>query len=157
MLHCMKPEKKRKKIPSRMFRAEMEKIEQQKNVIHCPCGSGTAFKVCCEPYLNHEKYAPTPEALMRSRYTAYFKGNLDYIEATMRGPALIGFDKRRVPKYPQEWIGLEVIRAHGDLDPDIGYVEFIAHYLQNNKKNQMHEISKFHREEGRWYYVDGEH
>lgn len=134
-----------------------ERKKAQENFINCPCGSGADFKTCCGPCLTKEKPAKTPEALMRSRYTAYFKGNLDYIEETMRGPALMKFDKRIDPKHPQEWLGLEVIRAYNDLDPNVGYVEFIAKYKQNNTENKIHELSKFHREDGHWYYVDGKH
>ena len=85
------------------------------------------------------------------------KGNLDYIQQTMRGPALAKFDKRIDPKHPQTWLGLEVLNAYPDLDPHVGYVEFIAQYKQNNKTHRIHERSKFHREGGRWYYVDGEY
>jgi SEC-C motif-containing protein len=128
----------------------------QTNIIDCPCGSDSDFKACCGPYLHVQKYAATPEALMRSRYTAYFNGNLTYIEATMRGSALIKFNQGKNTKRTHEWLGLQVINAYDDLDPNVGYVEFIAKYKHNNKVHQIHERSKFHREEGRWYYVDGE-
>ncbi|HXH54244.1 MAG TPA: YchJ family metal-binding protein [Gammaproteobacteria bacterium] len=128
----------------------------QEKLISCPCGSGADFKACCSPYLHVEKYAPTPEALMRSRYTAYFNGNLTYIEATMREPALIKFHQQKNTKRTHEWLGLQVIAAYDDLDPNVGYVEFIAKYKHNNRADQIHERSKFHRKEGRWYYVDGE-
>jgi SEC-C motif-containing protein len=131
--------------------------KEWESLVNCPCGSGTDFKACCGLYLSGEKHPDTPEALMRSRYSAYFKGNLDYIQETMRGPALMKFDKRIAPKYPQTWLGLEVLNAYPDLDPNVGYVEFIAQYKQNNKTHRIHERSKFHREEGRWYYVDGEY
>ncbi len=131
--------------------------KSQEDFVNCPCGSSTDFKACCGLYLEGGKYPATPEALMRSRYSAYFKANMDYILKTMRAPALLKFDKRIDPKYPQEWLGLEVITAYNDLDPNIGYVEFIAKYKQNNKVNMIHELSKFHREDGRWYYVDGEY
>lgn len=128
----------------------------EENLINCPCGSNADFQACCAPYLHVTKYAPTPEALMRSRYTAYFKGNLTYIEATMRGPALVKFHQQRHVKRSYAWAGLQVITAYGDVNPNVGYVEFIAKYKHNNQANQIHELSKFHREEGRWYYVDGE-
>ena len=128
----------------------------QANLINCPCGSSADFKACCGPYLHRTKDAPTPEALMRSRFTAYFNENLTYIEATMRGPALIKFNQQKNTKRTYEWLGLQVINAYDHLDPNVGYVEFIAKYKHNNIADQIHERSKFHREEGRWYYVDGE-
>lgn len=131
--------------------------KSQQDLINCPCGSGRDYKNCCGPFISNEKQAHTPEALMRSRYTAYFKGNLDYIQATMREPALLKFNKRRETKYPQEWLGLNVINAYNDLDPNIGYVEFIAKYKQGGTEIQIHELSKFYREDERWYYVDGQY
>ena len=58
----------------------------------CPCGSGKPLSACCGPYLEGKEDPPTPEALMRSRYTAYTQGNLDYIEKTMKGNTLITWD-----------------------------------------------------------------
>lgn len=100
--------------------------------------------------------AKTPEALMRSRYTAYVEGKIDYIRRTMRSPARLNFNKKSITKRPREWLGLQVITSY--LDPDnsnIGYVEFIAKYRLENIEAQIHEISEFHFIEGRWYYVDG--
>ncbi|MBP9763931.1 MAG: peptide deformylase, partial [Gammaproteobacteria bacterium] len=77
----------------------------QANLINCPCGSSADFKACCGPYLHRTKDAPTPEALMRSRFTAYFNENLTYIEATMRGPALIKFNQQKNTKRTYEWLG----------------------------------------------------
>jgi SEC-C motif-containing protein len=123
----------------------------------CPCESGVDFPNCCEPFLQYKTYPETPEALMRSRYTAYFNGNLDYIKTTMRGKALSQFNKQHASKNPVAWIGLKILAIPNNADPNIGYVEFIATFKKNNIIDHIHELSKFHREEGRWYYVDGEH
>jgi len=45
----------------------------------CPCNSGLDYAECCEPYITGQKNAPTAEALMRSRYTAYVVHAIDYI------------------------------------------------------------------------------
>ena len=45
----------------------------------CPCGSGRSITVCCGPYVARSETAPTAEALMRSRYTAYTLGRTDYL------------------------------------------------------------------------------
>lgn len=49
----------------------------------CPCGSTEEFESCCSPYISGNRLAPTAEALMRSRYTAFTLGDLDYIESTI--------------------------------------------------------------------------
>ena len=92
---------------------------------------------------------------MRSRYTAYTMNNLDYIEATMRGPALALFNKKATQYPSTQWLGLEVLKSYMDpKNPTVGYVEFIAHYKDNGMENQIHELSEFHLEDGHWYYVD---
>ncbi|BBD09151.1 SEC-C motif domain-containing protein [Desulfovibrio ferrophilus] len=48
----------------------------------CPCGSGKEYTACCEPIINGTP-APTAEALMRSRYSAYVVGNIDYIQTSL--------------------------------------------------------------------------
>ena len=60
----------------------------------CPCGSNKPFAQCCEPYLQGKAIAPTPEALMRSRYSAYAMHQFDYIENTMKGAPLKNFNRK---------------------------------------------------------------
>ena len=47
----------------------------------CPCGSEKTYEDCCGPWHAGFKtgvHAPTPEALMRSRYRAYVLGLIEY-------------------------------------------------------------------------------
>ncbi len=118
----------------------------------CPCGSQQEYSLCCEPYLTNKRHPETPEALMRSRYAAYCLDNMDYIQASMRGRALVGFDA--VDAKRVSWIKLEVLNTTLDT-PHKGYVEFVATFMDNHILKSMHEKSEFIREEGRWYYVDG--
>ena len=126
----------------------------------CPCGSSQNYAACCGLYLDKIGTAPTPETLMRSRYTAYVAQNMAYIKATMRGPALAAFDQK-IAKMGHKnsgpkWLGLKVIKAY--LDPKnskIGYVEFVARYLEKGIEVRLHELSEFHEDNGRWYYVNG--
>jgi SEC-C motif domain protein len=127
-------------------------------IIACPCGSGKYYLACCGPYIAGEQLAPTPEALMRSRYTAYTQAKIDYIAATMKGKAALGFDQsmERSAVTQQKWLGLQVLKAEiSPQDENIGFVEFIASYHRDGKKRKLHERSEFHRENARWYYVDG--
>ena len=122
----------------------------------CACGSNKKYEKCCGVYIDQGKHAPGPEALMRSRYTAYTKANIDYIENTMSGKALHDFDKERSKIWAEQskWLQLKVIDSH-DIDADTGTVEFIAYYSMHDKPYHIHEISQFKREQGCWFYVDG--
>jgi SEC-C motif-containing protein len=123
----------------------------------CPCGLAYDYEACCGRYISGELAAPTPEALMRSRYTAYTLGKIDYIARTMRGPALVGFDSEQARAWAQAaiWLGLSIVSAPTAVGDD-GEVEFQARYRSQGKIHILHECSQFQRDvDGCWYYVDG--
>lgn len=122
---------------------------------NCPCGSGLSYPKCCGAYISHQQRPSTPEALMRSRYTAYTQVNLEYIAATMKSPAADHFDIEAAQAWASsvKWLGLEVIKTQHRANQ--GMVEFRAHYSIDGKKNILAEISQFHLEHGKWYYIDG--
>lgn len=123
----------------------------------CPCGNPKRYLDCCGAALQKNIPAETPEALMRSRYTAFVERKFDYIQKTMRPPASLKFNKKEAKKDHPEWLGLTVIHSSIDNDNNqLGYVEFKAHYKNIGKIFCIHEKSIFHCIEGRWYYVDGE-
>ena len=97
--------------------------------------------------------APSAEALMRSRYSAYVKELADYLLDTWH-------PSRRDPELPRfqagvKWLGLEVKR-HRVLDDSHAEVEFVARSKFGGRAHRLHENSRFLREGGRWYYVDGD-
>ena len=112
--------------------------------------------MCCEPYLTNTQDAPSPEALMRSRYTAYTMSNMDYIQKTMCGKAANGFnlDDARRRAAQVVWVGLQVLNAFIET-PKKGYVEFVAAFVAGSQLRQMHEVSEFAQIGGQWFYVDG--
>lgn len=121
----------------------------------CPCGSGRRYATCCGRYLDGGEMAPDAEALMRSRYAAYVLERKDYLLATWHAstcpsPADLDEDGPAV-----KWVGLE-IRHSGNPDGDHAVVEFVARYKVNGRAHRMHETSRFVREAGRWFYVDGD-
>jgi SEC-C motif-containing protein len=126
---------------------------------NCPCGSKKTYDACCGVFIEGKEKAKTPEELMRSRYSAYTKGDIRYIMATMQGPAAQGFDPTSALKWAQSvtWKKLEVLNS--SMDKNRGLVEFIAHYDdEHGKEKKMHEKSQFVLDEENqvWYYVDGE-
>jgi SEC-C motif-containing protein len=96
-------------------------------------------------------YAPTPEALMRSRYCAYVIGLSSYLLATWHPSSSPG----DLDLWPVKWLGLDV--RHCETDSDAGLVEFIARFRDTSGRAQrLHEVSRFVRMNGRWYYIDGQ-
>lgn len=124
-------------------------------MIQCPCGSQTDYIACCGLFLDKSQPAPNPEALMRSRYTAFTQARVDYLKKTMRGKPLENFDEANTALWAKQvkWINLKVIDSY--LDENCGYVEFIASYLEQGKKSAIHELSKFQRFDGQWFYIEG--
>jgi SEC-C motif domain protein len=118
----------------------------------CPCGSTKEYAECCEP-LHKGEPAPDAEALMRSRYSAFFLGLSDYIERSWHPSTRPKQVEPQGDDKPQ-WIGLQVKR-HDVIDDDRGVVEFIARYKLNDRAYAIHEISRFVRENGHWFYLDG--
>ncbi len=126
----------------------------------CPCGQRDAkqralgYAPCCGRFIDawETTPAPTAEALMRSRYSAFVLQDAAYLLATWHAstrPAALDFEP--VPK----WLGLEV-RAHLITGADTAEVEFVARYRVEGRAVRLHERSRFVREDGRWFYVDGD-
>ena len=130
----------------------MKKIRHPHLVI-CPCGSGQPYAACCGHWhagFAEKVHAPTPEALMRSRYSAYVRGLVDYLLATWHPSTSPG----ELTLSPVKWLGLEV--RHAEAAGDAGVVEFVARCREAGQAQRLHETSRFVREAGRWYYLDGQ-
>jgi SEC-C motif-containing protein len=117
-------------------------------------GRPLAFAACCGRWLADFDASPAPdaEALMRSRYCAFVLQDADYLLATWHAgtrPGELSFEPGA------KWLGLDV-RGHSVIDADHAEVEFIARYRQGGRAVRLHERSRFVREEGRWYYVNGD-
>jgi SEC-C motif domain protein len=121
----------------------------------CPCGSGRAYAHCCGRWHAgplHLK-APDAEALMRSRYAAYVLELGDYLQATWHASTRPAGGFTFEPGL--RWLGLEVKR-HGSTGPDVAVVEFVARSKLGGRAHRLHETSRFVREHGCWFYVDGD-
>ncbi len=124
--------------------------------MQCPCGSDKTYSACCQPYIDDNDIAPTAEALMRSRYSAYTQANTAYIQKTMQGKAAIGYDAQQSKQWAQqvEWLGLQVF-DHSPNNTD-ATVTFAARYRDNRGIHFIHEKSLFETKNGIWYYMDGD-
>jgi SEC-C motif-containing protein len=116
----------------------------------CPCGAGRTYAACCEP-LHNGQPAPSAEALMRSRYSAFALDLPDYIQrswhvSTRPGPV--------ADAAPARWLGLRIEHTE-TLADDRATVEFSARYKVGGRAFVLRETSHFTREDGHWFYVDG--
>ena len=121
----------------------------------CPCGRPTRYENCCGRFHSGPLHlqAPDAEHLMRSRYSAFVLDLADYLLATWHPstrPASLA------PNEPGlKWLGLDV-KQHRQQDETHATVEFVARSKLAGKANRLHECSRFLKEEGRWFYVDGD-
>ena len=124
----------------------------------CPCGSGARGKSCCGPVLDGTP-AATPEALMRSRYTAYATGAVSHLIATTApdGPHHVADTRAwraELEAYcaAVRFVGLTVHEA--SADGDTGRVGFTARFVHDGEERSLSEHSRFVRRDGRWLYLD---
>lgn len=117
----------------------------------CTCGSATPLEACCGPIVAGDKAAPTAEALMRSRYTAFATGHLEHLVRSWH-PDTRPTDLHLAAE--QTWLGLRVIdtTAGSALDAS-GEVEFVATYRTPAGVGELRERSRFVRLDGRWVYA----
>jgi SEC-C motif domain protein len=130
----------------------------------CPCRSMDQNKLnyenCCQPMVEGKKKAPTAEALMRSRYSAYVVKNIDYIDATQVTIEGEVYNKEEALKWAEssEWLGLEIVKTQkGEANDNSGLVEFIAHYKDKASGTELkhHETSSFGKHNGEWKFKSG--
>ncbi len=130
----------------------------QRMAAACPCGRldgkkrALSYGDCCARFVAHFETAPDAEHLMRSRYSAFVLEETDYLQATWHAsarPTRLDFEPG------VRWLGLSVkdFQVTGD---DRAEVEFVARYRVAGRAVRLHERSRFVREQGRWFYVDGE-
>jgi SEC-C motif-containing protein len=121
--------------------------------VGCPCG-GPHFALCCGP-IHAGAPAPTAEALMRSRYTAYTLGNGGYVAETQA--KTIDAEEAGAFGLSVRWLGLHIFeRVAGGPDDATGVVAFVARYAGTAGERALVEVSHFDRVDGRWRYLRGD-
>jgi SEC-C motif domain protein len=125
----------------------------------CPCGTGLELEACCGSIISGARPAPTPEALMRSRYTAYAQKNAVYIVDSHDPESRDDTDFAATRDWAERttWLGLEVLGTKaGGADDERGEVEFVARFAdEQGREHSHHERSTFVRRDGLWYFQDG--
>ena len=125
----------------------------------CPCTSGKTYGDCCGPLHAGSAFAPTAEALMRSRYSAYAVHNIDHIERTDHPNRRGDFDRKAAEQWAtlSEWVGMDILsKDKGGVDDSEGMVEFRANFKVKGQEHHHIERSTFAKVDGKWFYVDGQ-
>lgn len=126
--------------------------------MQCPCASQKDYAACCGPVIEQRRLAATAEELMRSRYSAYALGHVDWIIASQSPDGRQFVDRRATEEWSSraEWHGLEIVQTQeGGLGDAEGVVEFKARYKIQDEDIVHHEIASFRKEDDTWYFVDG--
>ncbi len=121
--------------------------------MNCYCQSGRTFGACCEPYLGGDQSAPSAEKLMRSRYSAFCTKNIDYVEETTDPQG--DFDREAALGWMNEaefW-KLEILKSSEEGTK--GVVEFKAYFRTPAGEQIHHEVSRFRKQAGVWFFRDG--
>jgi SEC-C motif-containing protein len=125
---------------------------------NCPCGSGNDYSDCCGPVIAGKKSAETPEQLMRARYTAHVKVEVDFLYESTHPDYREGYDHKGTRTWAEksEWHGLEILgTTQGGPKEDVGEVEFVARFRDKQGVRSHHERGQFKRRRGRWMFTEG--
>lgn len=126
--------------------------------MECPCQSGNEFSLCCEPYLAGKKQPSTAEQLMRARYTAFTRVDMDFVNATHDPKTRKDLDTEANRQWAEraQWQGLEIVETSGGgPDDEQGTVEFKATFDLGKGSETHHELSQFVKRNGQWFFSDG--
>ena len=119
---------------------------------NCYCKSQKKFSECCEPVLRVDRVANSSLELMRSRYSAYCLGDVNYLQATTHDHTWTDEELKFIQDWADNstWQHLEIVDSSEDM------VEFKAYYIFEGKQHLHHEKSTFLKVNDMWKYVDGE-
>jgi SEC-C motif-containing protein len=124
----------------------------------CPCNDAVEFAACCEPVIRGQRKAATAEELMRSRYSAYALGEIEWIVDSQSPDGRQFVDRRATEEWSKRatWHRIEIVETReGGPDDAEGFVEFKAYYTLGGEDITHHEIASFRKENGTWFFVDG--
>jgi SEC-C motif-containing protein len=127
--------------------------------VPCICGIGESTETHCLPIIKGERPAQTAEDVMRSRFSAYALGEIDYILNSLHPDHRQDVDREATETWSKsaEWKTLDIVsKEAGGPSDETGMVEFVAKFEINKVPQEHHEKAHFGRQGGRWYYIDGD-
>jgi len=125
--------------------------------VECPCSSQKKYEDCCAPFHEGKKAPATAEELMRSRYSAFVKHEIDYIVDTHHPETRSSVDKDEIEVWAKDsdWKGLEILGTQAGQSGDVeGLVDFVANYEAKGEEVTHKERSLFKKHEGTWYFFN---
>jgi SEC-C motif domain protein len=127
------------------------------NSMNCPCTSGKQYLECCGIYHQGKDRPPTAEALMRSRYSAYAVGEIEYLLKTIPLLERKHFDLKAAKQWSSEseWTGLEILSTKESSDGTKATIEFKARFKVQEEEHEHAERAYFQKTQGRWFFLDG--
>ena len=124
----------------------------------CFCGSGLAYKDCCEPCHMDMLSIESVTQLVRARYSAFVLKLTDFIRLTMIGPSLEHFDEHDILNSPIKWHSIKILNVDkGTKHDSEGTVEFLVTCSESEDAKELfsvRETSLFKKVDGQWFYVD---
>ncbi len=124
----------------------------------CPCGTQNPYSECCEPAIKGTASPASAVALMRARYTAFARQEIDYLMQTLSPARKLDIDRQGVEEWSRNtaWTGLEIVASDkGGPEDDTGSVEFIARFREGDETKEHHELATFVKQKGKWLFDDG--
>ncbi|MDB5105995.1 MAG: motif domain protein [Fibrobacteres bacterium] len=124
----------------------------------CSCDTKKPFSECCEPVLKRTRQAESPAALMRARYSAFVRHEIDFLMDSVSPVRRKEFDRKGIEDWSRDtdWAGLEILSTEkGGPEDDKGSVEFIAKFREKDEEQKHHELATFVKIKGAWYFDDG--
>jgi len=125
----------------------------------CPCGNNKDYADCCAPVIAGVQPAETAEQLMRARYSAYTRVEMDFIFESTHPDNRKDYDPEGTRTWAEnsEWLGLQIINtSKGTTNDTTGEVEFIARFKESGTSREHHENALFKKQDGIWYFSDGQ-
>lgn len=122
----------------------------------CPCKSGKPYQNCCQLVHQQHSAAQLPEQLMRARYCAHVLNLVDFVINTYHPTCHAQDDREAIAEsVHSNWVNLEVVAREPGNNANEGFVTFKAYLEQDGEEFRLEERSRFVRENGLWYYIDG--
>lgn len=124
----------------------------------CPCGSGSDYAACCEPIITGKTLAVTAEQLMRARYSAHAKVEIDFLFSSTHPDHREGYDHKGTKSWAEKsaWHGLDILETvAGGAQDDTGEVVFVARFRDKDGIRSHHERGQFKRVGKEWRFTEG--
>jgi SEC-C motif domain protein len=124
---------------------------------NCPCGSGQSAEACCVPVIKGKRLAATAEELLRARYTAFTRGEVDFIVETHHSKTRSEVKREEIEDWSKnsEWHGLKIVQSEaGKAGDSSGTIVFCAEFTTQGKRNEHWEQALFEKEGKEWRFLD---